>query len=428
MAAALLILLTLTLKKVPIVISALLSAAFMATCSGLPAFQTIADNYLEGLAGFAKSAWLMFLLGVILSRLMEHTGAAASIAYFIVRRVGVRWAIPAVIISGSFLTYGGISGIAACYALYPIALVVFREADLPKYLMPAAISAGVHTWATMLPGNSAVLNILPVAYLNTTAMAAPGIGIFGAAFALMLTLMYFAYAVKRAAKRGERFETDESGEKALKKLDALETEKGLPNFFLSLLPVFCVAVLMNVFKRDVSEALTAGILLCCLLFGKNIRHGQEILENAAKEASATLMTAASAVGIGHVMRAMPGFQKIVELVLGGGESDGNPLVIFVAAVALMSGLNASAMSGLSTILSALAKPFLQMGISADLLHRMGVIAAVGPGGLPHSSGMVTVLEISGVSYREGYWHLFAVVVVIPLITLLAVLACTTNIF
>ena len=426
--AALLILLLLTLKKVPIIISALLSVVFMAACSGMPVFGTVAEDYMGGLAGFVKSTWLMLLLGTILSRIMDQTGAAASIARLVVGKLGVRWAVPAIVVAGGLLTYGGISSFVACYALYPIALVVFREADLPKYLMPAVISAGIHTWINMLPGNPSVANIVPIAYLHTTAMAAPGIGIFGAVLTLALTLFYFAYEVRRAEKRGDRFDVDAGREEALKKLDALEAERGLPNPVLSLLPILCVAVVMNILKQDVSVALLAGILLCSLLFGRNFRGGREMFAEASVEAASTLLTAASVVGIGNVIRATPGFRNIAELILRFGESGRNPLVIFVLAVALMSGLNASAVSGLSTILSALAEPFLRMGVPAGLLHRVGVIAATGPGGLPHSGGMVAVLEICGVSYKDGYRHLFAVVVLIPLITLLVMLICTRNIF
>lgn len=426
--AALLILPILTLKKVPIIISALLSVAFMAACSGMPVFETITGDYMGGLAEFVRSTWLMLLLGTILSQLMDHTGAAASIARFAVRKFGAKWAVPAIVISGGLLTYGGVSSFVACYALYPVALVVFREANLPKYLMPAVIAAGIHTWVNMLPGNPSVTNIVPTAYLNTTAVAAPGIGIFGAVITFTLTMLYFNYEVRRAAKRGDRFEVDESREKALKKLDALDAEKGLPNPVLSLSPVICVAVVMNIMKQDVSVALLAGILLCALLFGRNFRGGKEMLLKSSGEAASTLMTAASVVGIGSVIKVTPGFRNIAELILGFGRFGYNPLVLFVIAVAMMSGLNASAMSGLSAILSALAEPFLRMGVPAALLHRVGVIAAIGPGGLPHSGGMVAVLEICGVSYKEGYRHLFAVVVMIPIIVLLAVLICTANVF
>lgn len=423
--AALVILLALTLKKIPIVISALLSAAFMAAGSGMPVYQTIAEKYMGGFAGFAKSIWLILLFGAVLSKIMDHTGAAESIARFVVRWLGVRWVIPAIVISGGILAYGGISGLAACYALYPITLVVFREADLPVYLMPAVIGAGVHTWANMLPGTPSVVNIAPTTYLNTTATAAPAVGIFGAACTIVLTLLYFEGEVRRARKRGNHFEAALSGGKAREKANSGE-ERALPNPLLVLCPIVCVAVVMNVLKQEAPIGLLAGILLCGLLFGRNLKEGRAVLASAATEAANALVTASSMVGLGSVIRATPGFQDIVEWVLSFREGGFNPLLIYVAAVILMSGMNASAMSGMSTILSALADFFLGMGIPAALLHRVGVIAAIGPGALPHSSGMVMLLEICGVSYKEGYRHLFAVVVVVPLLTLLAVLACVIN--
>lgn len=425
--AALFLLLILTLKKVPIIISALLSVVFMAACSGMPVFETVTKNYMGGLADFVRSTWLMILLGTILSRLMDRSGAAASIARFTVKKLGVKWAIPAIIISGGILTYGGITGFVACYALYPITLLVFREADLPKYLMPAVISAGVHTWANMLPGNPSMVNIVPTTYLDTTVMSAPLVGIIGVISTLTLTLLYFKYEVRKAAKRGDRFGEETGGGKNPEKPDPAKSENRLPNPFLVLLPIVCVAVVMNGFKQDVTVALAAGILLCSLLFGRRVAGATEILAGAASEAAVTLMTAASVVGVGSVIKVTPGFQNITEWILVSGEAGRNPLVIFAFAVALMSGMNASAMGGLSAILSALAAPFLQMGIPAGLLHRVGVIAAIGPGGLPHSGGMAGVLEICGVFYREGYRHLFAVVVVIPLMTLLLVLVYTANI-
>jgi H+/gluconate symporter-like permease len=75
------------------------------------------------------------------------------------------------------------------------------------------------------------------------------------------------------------------------------------------------------------------------------------------------------------------------------------------------------MGGLSTSLSVLAEPFLAMGVNAEILHRVGVIASVGLDSLPHSGGIVAVLQISGVSYKEGYKYMFVVTVVITLIAL-----------
>lgn len=75
------------------------------------------------------------------------------------------------------------------------------------------------------------------------------------------------------------------------------------------------------------------------------------------------------------------------------------------------------MGGLSTTLSALGEAFLAMGVNPEILHRVGVIAATGLDSLPHSGGIVAVLTISGVSYKDGYRHLFMVTVVFTLMAL-----------
>lgn len=75
------------------------------------------------------------------------------------------------------------------------------------------------------------------------------------------------------------------------------------------------------------------------------------------------------------------------------------------------------MGGLSTTLSVLAEPFMAMGVNPAIMHRIGVIASVGLDSLPHSGGIVAVLAISGVSYKEGYKYLFVVTVVITLLAL-----------
>lgn len=95
----------------------------------------------------------------------------------------------------------------------------------------------------------------------------------------------------------------------------------------------------------------------------------------------------------------------------------NPLIIFGVATTLLCGLNASGMGGLATTLSVLAEPFMAMGVDPAILHRVGVIASVGLDSLPHSGGIVAVLQICGVSYKDGYKHLFVVTVVITLMAL-----------
>lgn len=411
------LLLVLTLKKVPVVYAAAISVIFIALFSRLPVVSTMTGDYMTGFANFVKSSWLMLLLGAILSKVMDITGAARSIASFIIGKLGVKFAIPAIVIAGGLLTYGGVSAMVSCFALYPITLAVFREADMPRKLIPATIGAGIFTWVTMLPGNPQVQNIIPSSFLPTNAMAAPVVGIVCGVFTLVLILVYLMWESNRAKKNGEGFIVDEETSKVLAKTDEMEANGKLPNVVLAILPIVCVAVVLNVLKQDISVALLSGIILCCVLFFKNITGVQQLLTDAVSSAAVTTINASAIVAIGSVVKAAPGFNQIVNGILNFSTSGGNPLIIFGIATTLLCGLNASGMGGLSTTLSVLAEPFMAMGVNPAIMHRIGVIASVGLDSLPHSGGIVAVLAISGVSYKEGYKYLFVVTVVITLLAL-----------
>lgn len=415
------ILLILTLKKVPVVYAAAISVIFIALFSRLPIVSTMTGDYMTGFANFVKSSWLMLLLGAILSKVMDVTGAARSIASFIIGKLGVKFAIPAIVVAGGLLTYGGVSAMVSCFALYPITLAVFRKANLPRYLIPATIGAGIFTWVTMLPGNPQVQNIIPTSYLPTDAMAAPAVGIICGLFALVLILFYLTYEANKAKKKNIGFEVDEETIKVLEKTDQMEADGKLPNVILSVLPIVCVAVVLNGLNQDISVALLSGILLCAVLFYKNITGVSQILSDSVSSAAVTTINASAIVAIGSVIKIAPGFEKMVDGILSFSTSGGNPLIIFGIATTLLCGLNASGMGGLSTTLSVLAEPFMAMGVNPAIMHRIGVIASVGLDSLPHSGGIVAVLAISGVSYKEGYKYLFVTTVVITLLALVLAL-------
>ena len=413
----LVILLVLTLKKVPVIYAAAISVIFIAIFSRLPVVDTMTNTYMTGFANFVKSSWLMLLLGAILSKVMDVTGAARSIAAFIIGKLGVKFAIPAIVIAGGLLTYGGVSAMVSCFALYPITLAVFRQANLPRYLIPATIGAGIFTWVTMLPGNPQIQNIIPSTFLPTNAMAAPVVGIVCGVFSLTLILVYLMWEAGKAKKKSIGFMVDEETEKVLAKTDEMEKDGKLPNIVLAVLPIVCVAVVLNAFKQDISVALLSGIVLCCVLFFKNITGIPKILTDSVSSAALTTVNASAIVAIGAVVKAAPGFTQMVDGILEFSTSGGNPLIIFGIATTLLCGLNASGMGGLSTTLSVLAEPFMAMGVNPAIMHRIGVIASVGLDSLPHSGGIVAVLAISGVSYKEGYKYMFVVTVVITLMAL-----------
>ena len=127
---------------------------------------------------YIKSFFPIFLLGAVFGKLMEETGMAASIAKKVLSIMGKDKAILATALACMILTYGGVSMFVCVFAIYPFASAMFKEADIPKRLIPAVMVMGVFT-LTMdcAPGSPQIQNIIPTVYLGTTTYAAPKLGL-----------------------------------------------------------------------------------------------------------------------------------------------------------------------------------------------------------------------------------------------------------
>ncbi len=422
---ALILLLILTLKKVPVPIAAIISVVFLAVFTGSQVLTMLATDYMGGVAGFLKTSWLMILLGMILAKLMETTGAAMSISEFIISKMGEKRVIPAVVLAGGLLTYCGIYGLGGVFAIYPIAQEMFRKANLPRYLIPASIASGLFTWANVLPGNAGMANTIAASFLGgTDTMSAPLIGLVCGVLIFVLTIIYFDYEVKKARKKNLGYtEVEKRGAES-------EREKGekLPHPLLSVLPLVCVTVVLNVFHADIWLALLLGVAVCLLLFWKRLHGIGPLLIESVNTAAMMAISAAAITGIGSVVKVAPGFNDVIAMITSYSESGGNPLAVFGISTTVMAGLCASGMTGLSTALSVLAEPLLQMGVSAEAIHRIGLIASVGLDSLPHSGGIVATVSITGVSYKEGYKPVFVTTCVITVIALLVSIVMGTVLY
>ena len=109
--------------------------------------------------------------------------------------MGARRAILAVVLAGALVTYGGVSLFVAFFVLAPMAQALFRAADIPRRLMPAAIALGTSTFTmTAFPGTPAIQNAIPMPFFGTTPFAAPGLGIVASAIMLGFGLWWLTVA------------------------------------------------------------------------------------------------------------------------------------------------------------------------------------------------------------------------------------------
>ena len=90
------LLIYLTMRGVELLIAAPLCALLVALTSGFALFPQMAAQgapaftaaYMQGFVGFVQTWFLMFLLGSLFGKVMEASGAADSVAVWIVRLFG----------------------------------------------------------------------------------------------------------------------------------------------------------------------------------------------------------------------------------------------------------------------------------------------------------------------------------------------------
>lgn len=124
----------------------------------------------------------------------------------------------------------------------------------------------------------------------------------------MLILIYLTFEAKKAQKSNYVFEADDETLKVLEQADQLEKDGKLPNVILAVLPIICVAVVLNVLKQDISVALLSGIVLCLILCYKNVTGLRELLADSVTSAAQTTINASAIVAIGSVVKVAPGFK------------------------------------------------------------------------------------------------------------------------
>jgi H+/gluconate symporter-like permease len=199
-----------------------------------PAYSGI---FMAKAAIFIAAYFPVFLLGAIFGKLIEASGAARSIALAISQWLGPQQAILAIALVGTVLTYGGVLIFVVVFSIYPLAATMFREADIPKRLIPATIGLGVLT-GTMdaLPGTPQIANIIPTAFFHTDTYAAPILGVLGAIFAFALGWFYLDRLRRAAKARGEGYGTGHVNEP-----EAVEEKRAL-HPLLALLPLIVVGV------------------------------------------------------------------------------------------------------------------------------------------------------------------------------------------
>ncbi len=450
------------------------AALIAALAAGEPLLAHWTQTFMTGAGGFLAQFFPIFLLGALFGKLMEDSGSVQSVARFIGGRLGARRAILAVVIAGALVTYGGVSLFVAFFVLVPMAEALFRDANIPRRLMPGAIALGTFTFTmSALPGTPAVQNAIPMPFFGTTPFAAPGLGLIAAAIMLLFGLWWLGRAESAARRRAEGFGPDSAvtvdqaaddllvRERATvtREFDPAEIHKGhvsadlpsVPVAFLPLVTVVAVNLIMTALILpnadlgflaedrwgpttpagvsgvwSVMVALIVAILVLVALNHRRLPRLRDSVDAGLNASVLPVVSVASLVGFGSVVAALPAFEAVSAWVLG---IEGGPLVSLAVSTNVLAALTGSASGGLTIALEALGATYMQLaselGIDPSLMHRVAVIGAGALDSLPHNGAVVTLLAVCGTTHRESYLDIVMVAIVGAIIALAAVIVLGT---
>lgn len=414
---------------------------------GGPLLASYTQVFMQATGGFIIQYFPLFLLGAVFGKLMEASGSARVLADGIIRGLGPNRAILAVILSCAAMTYGGVSLFVVAFAVWPIASALFREADLPKVLIPATIALGAFTFTmTALPGTPAIQNAIPMPYFGTTPFAAPGLGLITGALMLGLGWGWLEYRTRALGSGYGSASEDDT------KMDGGSapglTVAAAPLVLVLALNLAFTFVLIPAMDTDylgqpefgatdvgalrgvwsIIAALTLASLALVALNWRRLAGGlAATLDEGAKDALKPIFNTASLLGFGAVIASLSAFGVIRDWVVTVGGD--NPLVSLAVGTSLLAGMTGSASGGMSIALSTLGETYLDMGqavgISPDLLHRVTAVATGGLDALPHNGAVITLLTICGLTHREAYRDIFVVAVAIPVLALVVLVALGT---
>ncbi len=426
---------------------------------------TYTEIYMSGFATFVKNYFPLFMTGAIFAKLMDEAGYAKSISYFITNKLGSNKAILSVVLSGALLTYGGVSLFVVAFILYPIASTLFKQADIPKRLIPGTIALGAFTFTmTAAPGSPEIQNVIPMKYFGTDTFASPVIGICASLLIFSLGMIWLTKRAKCAKLNGEGYyrnislESGKISDVIMDNISVTSDEVGedsdLPNIFMSVFPILIIFAsnlfFSKIFYENVNGEYLANfgtnlsnvsgtwsviisiVLADVFLFitnFKKIKNLKEVLDVGVNNSFKPLLNSSAIVGYGSVIKSLAVFTSIQTFVFN---LSSNPVISEALSVNLICGLTASASGGLTIALDALGATYLQMandiGLSPEILHRIASLSSGGLDTLPHNGAVITTLAICGLTHKESYKDMFVTSVVIPIcVTILVVLITSLGI-
>ena len=420
------VLIYLTFKGVNGFVASLVGSVIVIVSSGLPFWGTLTGTYAASLGSTFGSNLFLFTIGSAYSELMKKSGAAESIANFLFAFLGVKATVAGTLIITFLLAYGGVNAFIIIFAVYPVAVPMFRKANVSKLLMPAIFLYGAVVLNVVTPGAPSMLCIALSEKLGVTTFAAPTMAIVLLVVAFGFGIFYFTWASNSLRARGIGFVASESDAELIA---GSTSGKELPPIHLAILPYIVIIVLKLVLANSMSAsdgintAMGVGAIVLIITNYKYLKGHivQDLVTGFTSSINPLLLTAAL-MGFASVVNACAGFQYFMNFAMMLADKM-NPYISAVIVTNVFSGITGASLSGTQIFCSTMADQFMSLGtVNPQALYKVVGMAAMGMDTLPHCPTFVMEAQVCGVTTKESYPHVLVMTVITPIA--LALIAAT----
>ena len=436
-------LMILVIRGKSIFMAAPLCALLASLLSGVDPVRQMNEAYMTGFADYIKRFYFIFALGAVFGKLMDESGAAVSIARAIGKRLGKDRACLAVVLSSALLTYGGVSLFVVGFSVYPLAVYLFRLANLPRYFIPASIAFGSITFTMTSAGSPEIQNLIPIKYLVdsetgialTDARAGWPVSLVVALLIFLAGQWYLERAIRRDMERdGRGFEARETDGAQF----TAEAETG-PSFYAAILPLLVTLLALNIvpsvchwiaatcfsetsnsipyavlaqFPEDGTLAIFLGVMSAVLVFRGRIKNVWDCFGDGFYNGLVAVGSTSAMVGYGAAIKTLPSFDLVVSRVT---HLPGDPLLSAAIAVAVIAAIAGSASGGQGIALPIIKPIYVdELGVAPRALHRVVAISSGTLDSLPANGYVVMLIRnICGETHSRAYWPIFITTVLIP---------------
>lgn len=438
--SSLALLMTLVVRGKSIFVVAPLCALIAATLSGEDPVAKMNGAYMEGFATYVKDFFLIFALGAVFGKMMDDSGAAISVANRVGKWLGRERACLAVVLACAVLTYGGVSLFVVGFSVYPLAVQLFRAADLPRRFIPAAIAFGSITFTMTSAGSPEIQNLIPIKKLLdantgeslTDARAGWPASIVVALFMFGVGQWYLETVLRKALKAGERFEARDGD-----RVSISDGSQG-PSFWAAITPLIVTLLALNLlpfagdhlaklvdaethphwaaaldwFPEDGTLSIFLGVLAGVCVMRRRLPDVWSCFGDGFVNGLLAVGSTSAVVGFGSAVKGLPAFQIVVHWVT---HLPGDPLIGAAVAVAVIAGIAGSASGGQGIALPILKPIFIdELHIPARALHRVVSIASGSLDSLPANGYLVMLIRnICGETHARSYGPIFVTTVLLP---------------